>query len=190
MLNSCVIPDQCSLTVNEQWRNEQGYYRQTIRQALKQRLHRSKCSRLITSVMCKWIWKLQEKVHWQRMCWCCIIFSLAIFRHNKNMILRLKPLNAELERKTAAHTLPMSLQWMQGFFPLLSQIGKRSETEEECKEARGEGRYFKACHLITHKWCTDLHFTAHPSTSHHTFAAVFWAVPWCQQDPLSCKRTC
>lgn len=53
LLSSCAIPDQCSLTANEQWQNEQGIFRQTIRQALKQRLHGSKCSRLITSVMCK-----------------------------------------------------------------------------------------------------------------------------------------
>lgn len=63
LIGSHAIPHQCPLTGNEQWRYEQGYYRQTIRQALKQRLRRSKCKRLITSVIRKLKWKLKEKVH-------------------------------------------------------------------------------------------------------------------------------
>ena len=61
LLSSRAFPDQRSLTDNERWRNGQGYYRLTIRQALKQRLHGSECSTLITSVMRKWKPKLQGK---------------------------------------------------------------------------------------------------------------------------------
>lgn len=87
---SCAIPDHRSLTVNEQWQKKQGCCRQTIRQALKQRLHRSKCWRLITSVKWKWKRKFQEKECWRRMCW-CRVQSLSGSIHF------VKPLNTKLK---------------------------------------------------------------------------------------------
>lgn len=113
-----LLCSHCSLTVNEQWRSVQGYYRQTIRQALKQRLHRSKCSRLITSVMCKWKRKLKEK---STLAEDVLLYNslLSYFQAKQEHDFKIKAFRTQSsEKKTAAYTLdtPMSLQWIEIFF--------------------------------------------------------------------------
>lgn len=120
--------------------------------------------------------------------WCCIILSSAIFGRCKNTILRLKPVNLELGGKKKNSSIYRGSSEIQGL----------CETEAECKEAQGEVQCFRACRLITHEWCADLHFPAHCSTSHlitpfqvqsfERFPGVSWA-SWAARGRAN-KKTC
>lgn len=118
----CIMLDHCWLAVNEQWQNEQELFRQTIRQALKQRQFGSEGKRLIISVVCRSKYKLQYEQIWQR---------LAVKEHVQFVTLA----SGRCVLNEEGMKIPLFLSWM---------------VEEWHQEVLGEAWRSKALHPIAH----------------------------------------